>query len=177
MKILFFHILLKALSKPFLANYYNMHISKNRWLNFKQNLPSLIFLSIVQIWLNFNYPVFIRLGHPWSILLAILSSIACIFVYVYAFAYPETFSRQMNLAFLDDLPNPTLIKNIFVYLYFGLGYLFYLYVCSINFHNVDGRWYVIWYAHFVIAFVLIYRAVKRSDLSLARNTHQKFYGE
>ena len=138
-----------------------MHISKDCWLNFKQNLPTLIYLSIAQTWLNFNYPIFIRVGSPLYIFVTALISIACIAIYTYLFMYPETLSSQMNLEFLDDVPNPILVKNIFKFLYFGLGYLFYLYLCSTNFHNVDGIWYVIWYVHYTVTFVLVYRAVTR----------------
>ena len=140
-----------------------MNISKDRWLNFKQNLPTLIYLSIVQTWLNFNYPVFIRLGNPLSILITVLLSILCIAIYTYVFVYPENLSRQMNLEFLDDFPNPIFAKNLFNFLYFGLGYLFYLYLCSKNFYNVDGIWYVVWYVHYVVTFILIYRAVNRKN--------------
>ena len=45
-----------------------MNIFEGRWDQFKQELFSILFLSLLQIWWSFNCPIFVRLGTPLRLL-------------------------------------------------------------------------------------------------------------
>ena len=69
-----------------------MDIINVYWPKLKQNLPALIYLCIVQTWINFNFPAFVRigenLGSPLSIVIGGIANLIFIFMYIYVFAFP-----------------------------------------------------------------------------------------
>ena len=135
-----------------------MNIFTDRRLNIKHNLNAIIYLSIVQTWLNFNYPALIRGGSILDIGFTSFASIACVFLYLYVFMFPEIYLPLVNLEFLDDFPNPNFVKRLFKLLLFVVSNATYLYLCSINYHGVQNIYYLLWYIHCVATFTLIYRA-------------------
>lgn len=137
-----------------------MNIFKNCWFPFKQNLPTILYLSFVQTWLNFNYPAIIKLGSSLTLLSSAVISIVCIIVYTYVFLFPEKYAPLVNLKFLDDFPDPILYKGIFIGLLLFVFNSTYLYLWYIDYHHASDAWYVVWYAHYVITLMLMYRAVK-----------------
>ena len=138
-----------------------MDIFKGHWPQFKQESTALIYLFIVQTYLNFNYPAFIKLGSPLNICWAVTSSIACALIYLYVFLFPENYAYLINLEFFDDFPDPILIKNIFKGLMFLVANSTYLYLWHINYFDASNVWYAAWYLHNAIALTLVYKAVKK----------------
>lgn len=137
----------------------NVNTDKSRYFLFKQKLPILIYLSIIQTWLNFNFPAFIRLGSQCDIPMKVMISIAVMLIYLTILIFPEHYSSLINLAFLDDFPNPHLFKHIFRGLMLLAFHALYLYFWYIDYHQVSNTWYVILYAHYIIKFILIYQLI------------------
>lgn len=138
-----------------------MNIFKGRWPQLIQNLSTIIYLSIVQIWLNFNFPAHSRLGSPWNIIVGIMASIACLLAYISVFAFPEKYVTLFNLEFFDDSSNPILFKRIFTGFMLAVFHITSLYLWHIDYYGLTNTWYIILYANNSTALILLYRAIKR----------------
>jgi hypothetical protein len=92
-----------------------MNITEKHLAKFKQELIPIACLSIIQVWWSFKYPVYIRLGTPWSIIVTILVSIIGIMNAVYTFSHIEELSPLFfNLKALDGMPYESIFKKISV---------------------------------------------------------------
>jgi hypothetical protein len=137
-----------------------MTILQGCWRQFKQELPALLYLSIVQTWLNFNFPAFNGLESSFNVAAVILLSILCILVYSYAFIFPENYAQIINLGFFDDAPDPLFVKDVFRGLMCILFNSVFFYMWYVNYYRVSDIWYVVSYIHFIVTAALIYRAAK-----------------
>lgn len=137
-----------------------MNIDGKRRARFKQNLLAILYLSVIQTWLNFNFPAFTQLGSPLSDLLKVIMSIMFIFGYIMILVFPHDHVRSINLEFLDDFPDPILFKNIFKVLMLIVANATFIYLWYTDFHRVPSKWYFIWYVHSVIALFIIHRSVR-----------------
>lgn len=142
-----------------------MNISKKRWFKFKHELPSVLYLCIIQIVLNFTFPPFSRLEFPLSTIFPAILSLVTTCCYIQLFSHPEKLARRVNLEYLDDAPvNLRYIfkamERIGFIIIFHIGSFFAWYY---NIHDIQGIYYIIYYLHSLIACILIYRAVKRSQ--------------
>ncbi len=138
-----------------------MNTFKGRWPQFKQELSALIYLAIVQTWLYFNLPVFIRLGSPLSVIVAAMASVISMVIYLYVFLFPENYAPLINVEFLDDFPEPALAKNIFRGMMLIVFHVTCLYAWYGGYHGMSNAWYAISYVHCVISFILIYKTAER----------------
>jgi hypothetical protein len=138
----------------------SMNIFQGRWCQFKQELPALLYLAIVQTWLNFNFPAFNGREGFFSVVILTLLSILCILVYSYAFIFPENYAQIINLGFFDDAPDPLFVKDVFRGLMCILFNSVFFYMWYVNYYRVSDIWYVVSYIHFIVTAALIYRAAK-----------------
>lgn len=131
------------------------------WIQCKKELPIFVYLSVIQIWLNFNFPAFNRLGSP---VVQVLLSIVSVGVYLHVILFTERYVKYIDMSFLDDFPDPALVKNIFKAGMLFVLHVSYLYLWLINFYGVASIWYLILYVHWAITFLLLYNAIssKRS---------------
>jgi hypothetical protein len=143
-----------------------MNKLEDLWPKFKQELPSILYLCSTQILLNFNFPVFVRLGFPLSIIAATILSIMAIFVYIYVFLFADKFAPSFNLEYLDDAPTHVrdILKKIERVGLIVIAHLAMLFSWYYNIYGISNIYYAIYYVHFVTAFVLIARAIKRSQI-------------
>lgn len=138
-----------------------MNIFKDRWPQFKEEWPTLAYLTVVQIWLSFNWPVFVRLGSPFNIVVPVLVSIACTIFHTYVLLFPECLVRQMSLEFFDDFPDPVFFKRMHRAFMVAIFHLVYLYMWYIDCYRMPTIWYFVSYVYSVITYMLIYNAVKK----------------
>lgn len=143
-----------------------MNKSEKRWLNFKHELPSVLYLCIIQIVLNFTFPPFSRLEFHLSTIFPTILSITTTCCYFYTFLYADKFISSINLEYLDEAPDNLkyIFKNMerigfIVIIHLGMFLAWYY-----NIHNISGIYYIIYYLHSLVACILIYRAVKRSEI-------------
>jgi hypothetical protein len=144
-----------------------MNILAERRSKFRQELIPIIYVSIFQIWLNFNFPAFIRLGSPWNSIISLIMSIACIIIYIFIFSYADTYASYVNLEYLDEAQNPSTLKNIergglLIVAHIGLFFAWHK-----NLYSMADMLYVLCYVHCFIAFILLYRAVNRKPYQRA----------
>jgi hypothetical protein len=141
-----------------LMNFFQKHLSK-----FKQELASIVFLSAIQVWLNFNFPAFVRLGTPLSTIVSLSISVFSVLVYVYVFLYADTYVPRFNLAYLDDAPEPyrNTLKNLHRIGLITLALVSIVYLWYRDYYRMSNIWYVIMYAHQLLAFMLMVRAINR----------------
>jgi hypothetical protein len=140
-----------------------MNISKERWLQLKQELPTLIFFCVFQLWFSLTYP---PVEHEGLLLKYVCASALTILVacsYAYAFLFPEAFIRFINLEFFDDYPNPGLVKNSFKMSMFVIMHILYGYVWYTNIYRRAQSWYILCYGVFVIMLVLTCEAFRRIE--------------
>lgn len=126
-----------------------------------KELPSVIGISVIQIWLCFNFPAFIKLGGIKYYLMSLITSASAICACFYAFTFPKEYVRLVNLDMFNNFPNPDLSKTIFKVLMQGIFHTTILYLWYIDFHRAHYTWYVVWYAHSILSLVLYYNAVQR----------------
>ena len=127
-----------------------------RWSRFKQELPSIIFLSAIQIWWCFNWPIFIRLGAPWSTILAVSMSIIGVIVIIFLFSSMDTIARGFNK--LAPANKKFIITTQIIVFSVGMLLLWYMDLFGIS--NIQ---YALFFAAYFLTFVLIYRAMYRVD--------------
>lgn len=147
-----------------------MDIVKNRWPQFKQELLTFIYLSTIQVWINFNFPTFIKQVHPFNIIIPTLLSIICISIYLLILIFPETLSfiiddtlnsAEYLLSSASQTSNPLLFKRIYIGFLVVLFHAVYLYNWHRNYYGLPNIWYIILYVHSISIFILIYKAFQR----------------
>lgn len=153
-----------------------MNIFKARWPQLKQELPTFLYLSIFQLWINFNFPSFVKLATPWNIMVPIVMSVFCILLYFFIFAFPEVTSPMVDdaLRFADFTANPAFFKRIYVGFFLLMYHVMYFFMWYKNYYGMSDRWYIILYGYTIIVWVLMYRAIaryknKNSDASCSKN--------
>lgn len=135
-----------------------MNRSRDHWAQLKKEFPSLMYLLIVQTWLNFNFPAFTRLGSPINTLFSIAISIISCVVYLHVFLFPENYAPQLHLQFLDLFPDPAFYKNIFRTGMILVFHFAFLYMWHTDYYGISALWYLILYLHSTISFILMYNA-------------------
>ena len=134
-------------------------------IRLKRELPSLIYLSIVQTYLNFTFPVFIRLGKPLNLIIPLALSIFCIFIYVYLLGFSKGLVGFHHQEHFDNAPTEIrdklkIYENIWLII---IAHLMLLYTWYYNIYNIHSIFYLIYYLHSFITILLIGRAVKGSQ--------------
>lgn len=147
-----------------------MNIFKGRWAQFKEELFSILYLSIVQTWWCFKFPAFQRLGTSLSIILGIISSIFGILIYIYVFVFPERYSMLYNLEFFDDAPNAHFIKRVISRWNITLSLIVMFYLWYIDFHGMSNTYYVLCCGHWIIAYLLFIQCMERYNQRIKYNS-------
>ncbi len=142
-----------------------MNRSEERWLKFKQERITILFLCTIQILLNFTFPPFSRLGFPLSIIFPTIFSFVTACCYIYIFFYIDKLAPWMNLKYSNDEPDSLVyvFKNIERMIFIVISHMGVFLAWYYNMYDIAGIYYIIYYLYFIIVFILIYRAVKRSQ--------------
>ena len=150
-----------------------MNIFKGRWPQFKQELPTILYLLIIQIWLNFNCPFVRWFPYPWNLIVASALCVICAFLYIYNFVFPEKYAPLVNLEFLDDFPNPTFFKKLFWAWKLFVATVVYLFMWKKDYWHMSFAWYLLCYLHYIVTIFLMYKAIKRyqNNFSNLSNNH------
>jgi hypothetical protein len=138
-----------------------MNILKGRWTKFKRELPSIIYISTVQIWWNFNFPAWVNLKAPWNTILGVSMSIGTTIVYIFIFSFADKSAPHFNLEYLDKAPNGQLFKNIERTIILTIVHVAIIYEWYYDFFHMPNIYYVLLYVHYLSFFVLIFRAINR----------------
>ncbi len=140
-----------------------MIISHEYYDKFKQELGSILFLSILHIWWSFNYSLFVKMNNMLGIFLSSLMTVAGICVVIYAFIFPRQFS------FLRDQQ----LINAVAEEYRATFKLLYITIAAIGAHlgvfivwyyrigNMQNMQYAFAYVNCVIFMILVDRAANR----------------
>ena len=142
-----------------------MNIFEGRWSKFKQELPSIIFLSIIQIWCVFNFPLFIRLGSPWSVIFSVFVSVISVIVCIYMFSFSDKYALLINLDYLNNAPYGHILKNITRIWFITIAMIAHVVMFVVwykDFYHMPSIYYAIAYIYCVMFFVLLFRAAKRN---------------
>lgn len=138
-----------------------MNIFEGRLSQLKQELLPLLYLSLVQIWWNFNFPAFVRLGNPLSYIVSVSMSIISTLAFISVFLFPEKYAPSFNFEYLDAAPNASILKKIhsiwlIIVINFSMFFLWYK-----DFYGMSNTYYILCYTHWIITFVLIAQAIDR----------------
>lgn len=139
---------------------------ENRWIRFKRELPSLIYLCIIQTYLNFTFPVFVRLGKPLNIFYPAFLSLLCIFIEIYFFVFEDKLFTIITQEHYDNAPMPlrdNLKKAERFFLIIVLQIVFF-FLWYYDFYKMHSVYYFIYYFHGIIGIYLMVRAIKRSQI-------------
>jgi hypothetical protein len=137
-----------------------MNISAERWTNFKQELPAILILSIMQVWMVFNFPsYYARLGSPWSTLFMVAISFIGIVCISFIFVFSERVVR-----FSYKSPVDYLLKNMSFACFFAMMNISILIAWYKDFYDMPNTYYVIFYGYYLLFFVLLARASNRNPM-------------
>jgi hypothetical protein len=140
-----------------------MNISRERWAKFKQELNSIIVVSIFQIWWNFNFPAFMRLDDSMRFILGISMSVISTFIFIYVFSFADKYAPYYNLKGFSEGPEEyrDIFKNIYRIGLIALLHIVMFYVWWNNLYEMSNFHYAIFYTDFLITFALIAKAINR----------------
>jgi hypothetical protein len=147
-----------------------MILSADRWLQFKRELYSMIFISIIHIWWCFNFPPINRAGAPLNIIISISSSVIGVLMYAYMFTYPEKCFPKWDNSYLENTPSGKQLKIfrlIFVILSGNVGAFIIWYK---DVYRMPTIFYGFSYIYCCITFALLWKANKRNIAAANQNS-------
>lgn len=144
----------------------NQSIIREIWHKSNRELTSILFLSGIQIWLNFHFPALMRLGNPLHVILATCMSIFSTCAYIYYFAFPHKIAGLFNLEYLNDYPESLkyFLKNFQRVLLIIMGHVGMFLTWYYNIYSMPTLYYGIYYANFLTAAILFIRAARRAEI-------------
>lgn len=113
----------------------------------------LVYLMIAQVWLNFNYSAFMRLGSTFNIIIPTIATIMCSCIYSIIFLYPEVIPSPLK--YFNDFPNSKMYKRLLVVSISFLINIFYLYLWHVNYYSASNVWYLILYIQYIVTLIFI----------------------
>lgn len=136
---------------------------KERWPKLKQELVPLVLLSTIQVWWNFNFSLFVKLGTPWSTIVSIATSIMGTLVYVYVFAYADIIfgnddSDYTMPPYAEAIQMAKTFQKIIIV---GIVSFAMAYIWHKNLYSMSNLYYALFYTYCILGFVLIWRASHR----------------
>lgn len=139
-----------------------MYRFKTRWPQVRKKLPELLYVAIVQTWFMMRFPTIVTLASPFDIIFKIGISILAFCMCFSIFVFPEDYASALTLEHLDNHPYPEFTKRItfamqLVFAHVGFFLLWYK-----DYYGVSNTAYALLYAHCVILYFLIYKAVWES---------------
>lgn len=137
-----------------------MNISQTRWSKLKTEFFSVLYLCIVQTWLNFTFPTFIELGVPFCVGI----SIVAILWYIFSFSQADIYLTPLMLEVFNDVQEEhrETMRNILRAALFVFAHILFLYIWRHDYYRMSSFYYPLYYLHFVIAYTLMIRAVTRA---------------
>ena len=140
-----------------------MNISKGRWSKFKQEFPTIIFISTIHVWGCFNFPAYMRLGFPWSTIVAATMSVFGVTTYVIMFSSPRKFVFCLKFEQIDEtLFGGHILKKIMPIWVITVYHVTMLVMWYKNFYHMPGIYYAILYIYSVAIYILLFRAASRN---------------
>lgn len=138
-------------------------IVDRRWTRFKQELPSIVCLSTIQIWDAFNFPDRMNLEAPWNSLFFVARSALGIFFIVYLFSSIDKFAPYIKLKHIKDTPDcpASTSKKIFLTVLITTFTVAIFSAWYINFYGTSNMYYVFSGASLLLIWALLYRAAHR----------------
>ncbi|MCK5633263.1 hypothetical protein KAH94_05905 [bacterium] len=136
-----------------------------RWLRFKQELPSIVFFSTIAIWDGFNFPNYMNLGVFWhTVFLVMRSSFGGILI-VYLFTSIDKLAPYIKFEPIKDTFDTLAAANKIVsVLLFIIGFsIAMFYMWRINFFGMSNFYYVFSCIYIILLWALLYRAACRVD--------------
>jgi|GEM_PF-3164201 len=143
-----------------------MNILQTRWSKFKQEFFTILFVSLIQIWFNFKFPAFIKLGTPLSTIVSVSCSIFTTLTCIVVFSMADQYLPQFNLKGFDTAPEEyrEKLKSALRISLFVSYHLIFLYIWWYDYYNMPSFYYVLFYVYCVIVFSLMARAITRQPL-------------
>ena len=139
-----------------------MNISEEHLSKFRQELPTIIFISTIHVWLCFNFPAYMRLGFPWSTIVAVAMSIFGITAYVIMFSSPRKFVSCLNFDQIDEtLFGGRILKKIMPIWIIIVYHVTMLVMWYRNFYHMPSIYYAILYIYSVAIYILLFKAASR----------------
>lgn len=88
-------------------------------------------------------------------------SVATTISYVWLFSDAQRFRPMLELETFDDAPHAQLLKNLMRAGWLIVAHIAVFYMWYTNYFFMSNIYYVIWYVHCVITFVIFYKAAYR----------------
>ncbi len=140
-----------------------MNTLQTHWSKFKQEYISILYVSIIQIWFNFKFPAFIKLGTPLNTIVSLSCSIATTLCYMIVFSHANIYLSQYNLEGSNNTQEKykkTAQKALQIGLFIWAHILFF-YMWRHNYYDMSAFFYALFYVHCLTVFLLIARAITR----------------
>ena len=131
------------------------------WSLYKYELFPLLYLLIIQTWVTFNFPAFIRLGNPWYWIVSTSLSLFGIITYIFLILFPERLARSYNASFLDEAPDASTFKKIYNAIRLLIAIAITLYIWHIDYYRMSNIHYIILFTHYIIVYLFIMQRMKR----------------
>lgn len=139
-----------------------------RWSEFKHEIFPLLYFFTVQAWYHYNFPFYVRLGMPLSIIVCTITYASGVFFYCTMFLFPELYAPQYNLVWLDDSPDPVLFKKIFRTLMVLIIGNIWFYVWYADYYGMSGINYILLYVHWIVNLIFMARIMNRYNKRIER---------
>lgn len=141
-----------------------MEISQSRLSEVKKNFYSIFFLSGLQIWWAFNYPLYQRLRYPWNIVISLLIGIIGTIAIIYLFSDPKKHVSNLQHGKIDEtIYGHNIIKKLMpmwgAFVYFLTLFL----IWYNNFFKMASLYYLILIVYTILSFVLLMRAARKTE--------------
>ena len=149
-----------------------MNTVQNRWSKFKQEFFIILYVSITQIWFNFKFPAFIKLGTPLNTMVSLSCSMVTTLCYIIIFSHADLYlaqfkQMQYNQKKCNDAQEDYYIKIIQKALQttlFLAAHTIFFYIWIYDFYGASNLYYALFYVHCVTIFLLMARAINRQPL-------------
>jgi hypothetical protein len=139
-----------------------MNIS-NEWLNtLRRELPVIIFVTTLHMWLCFHFPAYIRLGFPSGYIVSMAMSILGVVAYVIMFTFPQQIVSYLKFEQVDEtLPGGHILKKFMPVWIIAVYNISMFVMWYKDFYRMPTAYYMMLYMYCVLVYVLLFRAAKK----------------
>ncbi|OQA35242.1 MAG: hypothetical protein BWY54_00674 [Candidatus Dependentiae bacterium ADurb.Bin331] len=132
-----------------------MNVIVRSWSNLKQVFFPLVLLFMVQTWLIFNYPTYLKLGQPWYAIAGSLASVFCIGVLLFTFANLQNRPPIFNFQDWGKDRVAFIFKNIGGFCFAFMCILAIFFIWYKNFYDASNVYYAVMCAQFLFLIILM----------------------
>lgn len=125
------------------------------------NLCIAVCLSIMQAWLTFNFPLFMR----WGIFACALISLTMSIFYLSIAIFPQKFAPLFDMSCIQIYPFPNMAKKICAVVITVIVALYTLYIWRINLFGTSTIYYVVCYIYTVLGMLWLIHATHKAQVS------------